>query len=330
MGDITSPALPWVTGTYTRDPLHTHETQTAALVVADNSVILHFLKALWSYAITQPRSLREPHGFTFPQEKKKRSSSCTPHMAKAWAGIRRGGRKSSVCMSVDHGRSLLLPSSKSPTHLCKGNVNLPPEWDVTLPLLPLFLCSQIFLCPTFMSSSPALPSRRDKDSALNQKQEEDQSQIYHLTNDFVKWSTTAASACFCSSARLSHSKLTICPWSLTPAHTLRTRTQVHVHVTHMHARTHTRDWCISHSEATMNPKVKAAGSDLSSPSHALPFLWALNVAAKCNAVPLSPPLHHRSALFVSPLLPRLSQTLSLALFSACFPLPSHIINSPGD
>lgn len=258
IGHITNTAVPWFTGTYARPFAHAWNADSCAcscrqqhhLTFPKGPVILH------NYAITKPSGVTWIY---FSPGKKKRSTSCMLYMAKAWAGIRRGGRKITVYISVNHGITLLLQSSVSPT-CCAGVptcsrtrtsakvtwICLPPEWDVTLPLFPLFLCFQIFLCPTFMSSS--LTSRRDKDSKLNQKQEEEQSQIYHLKNDFVKWWTTAAtngwkmagrrSDCFFSSARLSHSKLTICLWSLTLAHTFRTCIQVHVHITHMHACTH--------------------------------------------------------------------------------------------
>lgn len=93
----------------------------------------------------------------FPRKKEKKYQLYAAYGA-AWAGIRRGGRKITIYISVNHSITLLLQSSMSPTccawvPTCSRArtsakvtwICLPPEWDVTLPLFPLFLCFQIFL-----------------------------------------------------------------------------------------------------------------------------------------------------------------------------------------
>lgn len=128
-------------GTQTPDPLlvHMHETQTAALVAADNSVILHFLKALWSYRIMQSllwNKDAQPSGVTqiyfYPE--KTRCSSCRLHMPhENYEAGSKKRQKITIYISVIHsitplttiqhvsnllGRSSYMQSN---TYLCKGN-----------------------------------------------------------------------------------------------------------------------------------------------------------------------------------------------------------------
>lgn len=174
----------WFAGTQTPDPLlvHMHETQTAALVAADNSVILHFLKALWSYRIMQSllwNKDAQPLGVTqiyfYPE--KNRCSSCRLHMPhENYEAGSKKRQKITIFISVIHSITPLTTSSMSLTYWAGARTCsqtrtsakvtgrcLPQVRDVAKPLFPLFLCFEIFLCPTFMSSSPSLRSTRDKD-----------------------------------------------------------------------------------------------------------------------------------------------------------------------
>lgn len=130
-----------------------------------------------------------------------RSTSCRSQMKTTRRDAKKM-RKIPIYTRVNHSITPCRQSGASPTywagvHTCSQTRSsakvrwrcLPPAPDVAEPLLPLFLCLEIFLCPTFMSSSPALRSTGDKDERLDQKREEERTQIDHWKNDHSvhKW-----------------------------------------------------------------------------------------------------------------------------------------------
>lgn len=142
-----------------------HETQTAALVAADNSVILHFLQALWSYRIMQSllwnKAFRSHRDLLFPE--KQIDVPARLHMPKENnEADPKKRQKITINISVNHsvtphttiqhvsnllGRSSSCSQTRSPakvTWRC-----LPPVRDVAKPRFPLFLCLEIFLASHF-------------------------------------------------------------------------------------------------------------------------------------------------------------------------------------
>lgn len=78
------------------------------------------------------------------------------------------------------------------TRRCEGTRNVKPfaagvrYYTASACFLFVSVLWDFFLCPTFISSSAALRSTRDKDRRVNQKQEEGWNQIYHKKSQFKK------------------------------------------------------------------------------------------------------------------------------------------------
>lgn len=121
-----------------------HETQTAALEAADNSVILHFLKALWSYGIMQSRLRNKDEQpsevaqiYFFPRKKKKKHGCSSCRLAYATRKLSNGSEEEaenhhfyrcqpqhySPPTTLQHVSNVLGRSSymQSHTYLRKGN-----------------------------------------------------------------------------------------------------------------------------------------------------------------------------------------------------------------
>lgn len=143
------------------------------------------LVILRNYAITPPKqrwtAFRSRTDLLFPQKKKKKNMDAAAvdlHMLHGnYPTDPKKRQKITISIGVNHSITPLLQhSSMSPTFwagvlTCSHTRTSakvtrrrrPALPDVAKPLFPLFLCFQIFLRPTFMSSSPALRGTRDKD-----------------------------------------------------------------------------------------------------------------------------------------------------------------------